>query len=236
MTKPIPSNLPATLSELAVNFPALNPEVSEGIREALEGESIGARDLPRIVLPSGGSTSFEIPMAGGEMEPVKSLDGIVLAYQVGRRYYATKETTNTPPNCASVDGIYGVGKPGGNCSTCPLSQWESDAEGKGQACKQRASMALLMPGMGLAYVVDLPPTSLKVMGAYKVQVLAQTLGPLYGVVTSFSLEKRSNASGQAYAVLVPRIASRIDAGAKSALKAMAEVYKSVLISDHGRTA
>lgn len=225
------ANLPATLGEIVETYPALNPEVAEDIREALGGETLTARNLPRIVLPSGGGTTFEIPMGGGDVEAVKTIEGIILAYQVGRRFYASSDVSNTPPDCQSVDGVYGAGKPGGTCLSCPLSQWESGKDGRGQACKEYGNLAILLPGMGLAYTLQVPPTSLKPMSGYKVAVLAQTMGPLYGVITSLSLEKKTNPTGQPYASLIPKLVGRVPAEAKANIKAMAAMYKAVLASD-----
>ncbi len=226
------SNLPAptNIAELHEMFPALVPEVQQDMLEALDGAMLTVRSLPRVPNPAGGGTIFEVPQ-GGETVAVKELNGIVLAYQLTRRFYATKGASGTPPDCYSVDCVTGRGNPGGSCAACPLSEWESAQQGKGQACKQYGVAALLLPGMGLPFIVTVPPTSLKAMDQYRVGILASTMGPLSGVVTSITLTKVEGAGGDPYAKMNFKSLGLIPKEAREAVRGMAAMYKKLLATD-----
>src|SRR6267142_5673038 len=51
--------------------------------------------------------------------------------------------------CQSLDARVGVGEPGGNCATCPMSRFGSAKKGKGQACTEFYNYpSLIVPEKG----------------------------------------------------------------------------------------
>jgi hypothetical protein len=195
------------LSPPAKQFlPIFDPRTHEEMRQVLEDNlgprGLTPRQLDRIKVPTGGAQMFSLQGIAGE-EALREITGIVLAWTDGRAYYSVpfseRGKQRTPPDCTSKDALYGVGKPGGECRHCPMSQWESDPKGgRGQACKEMRRLLLLRGGLMLPELVTVPPTSLKNAYAY-FQRLASYRVPYWSLVTSLRLEKASNADGIDYA-------------------------------------
>jgi hypothetical protein len=133
-------------------------------------------------------------------ETLARLDGVIVYARDTRVYYKTafgKSSGKQPPDCTSSDGITGKGKPGGDCSRCPLAEYGSAEVGSGQACKQVKQIFILRGDLLLPEVVSLPPTSLK--GARQFVLKLTTPGiPYYQAVISMELEKAQNAAGIQY--------------------------------------
>lgn len=157
-----------------------------------------AFSLPRIRMPSSGSQAWAVPTAQGE-ESTDHIDCIILAHQPCRGYWPGEFRGNEPPRCSSPDGIVGYGDPGGECRSCPLAQWESAQNGRGQACKAMWRLFILREGAILPYLLTLPPTSLKAFQTY-MTTLAFTATPYYLAITRVGLDKAQNAEGIAYSV------------------------------------
>jgi len=153
-------------------------------------------DFNRVKLPSGGSTTFEIPSDTADApEESKTIEGVILFNHPSYARYADKYTGgNNPPDCASIDGITGVGNPGGDCSKCPYNTFGSSGEGQAKACKNKRTLYLLRAGETLPYVISVPTGSLKSFTNYVKSQLTKGRR-LSGIVTSISLKKATNASG-----------------------------------------
>jgi hypothetical protein len=95
------------------------------------------------------------------------------------------------PDCASADGIIGVGDPGGVCADCPHSSFIDD---EAPACRAFIDIFFIAPG-------ELFPTILTVARGGITQVRKYCVGltkrrlPLHHVVTEFSLERATNRRG-----------------------------------------
>lgn len=82
-----------------------------------------------------------------------AFDGHIVEIKRPRAYFVegTKE-----PRCKSSDSVVGVGDIGNGpgqrkCSECPMSQWDTDPKGgKGQACKQTVSVAMMPSNIVIA--------------------------------------------------------------------------------------
>lgn len=158
-------------------------------------------DLDKIKVPAGGGIAWEVPTLKGP-ETVNVLEGIVLAFKDVRAYWATKGTGNNPPDCSSSDSITGVGTPGGFCHKCPLAQFgtavdEKGNPSKGQACKSMRVLLFLRQDDMIPMVISLPPTSIQASKKYFLRLVANGF-PFYGVTTQLRLEKSKNASGTVY--------------------------------------
>lgn len=159
-------------------------------------------DLDRIKVPAGGSISWEITTLKGT-ESVKSIEGIILLADDNRVFYDKPYSgENEPPTCFSPDGLVGFGDPGGECANCPLSQWGSAENGRGQACNLRKLMLILRPDSLLPVIISAPSGSIKEITDYLKRITGAAL-PHWAVVTSLGLTKKKSGDGISYAAVLP---------------------------------
>lgn len=187
---------------LALNH---NPaEIEAIIAENLGGQELGEFDLPRVKIPAGGSTTWEIP---GLVESTaeKVLSGVVVHFKSTRAYWPEDDAMGGPPACRSDNAITGVGNPGGPCRTCPMAEFGSGKDGRGQACAQKEVWFILRPDTYLPIVLALPATSLKAAKQYRVGRLGSAGVRLSSVVTDIKLEADKNDKGDPYARAVPTV-------------------------------
>jgi len=173
----------------------------ERVKKVLQANLAGMTDasaftLPRIKMPTSGAQVWTVPTAQGE-ETVKHVDCIILAHQPCRGYWPGEFRGNEPPRCSSPDGVTGYGDPGGSCRACPLAQWESAQDGRGQACKAMWRLFVLRQGAILPYLLTLAPTSIKPFQVY-MTTLSFTATPYYRAISRISLEKARSANGIDY--------------------------------------
>lgn len=176
--------------------------IMEAVQANMEGESLSVWDLDMIHVPSGGGTMWEVPNINGDFDNVAELEAIIIMSKPNRSYWAEKFEDSgggAPPDCISMDMIYGQGTPGGQCETCPNNQWGSGTGGNGKACKETRQCFLLMPGSILPVVLTIPPSSIKKDGfvPYKLRLAGAGI-MLHQVTTVMSLEKAKSKSGITY--------------------------------------
>jgi hypothetical protein len=177
--------------------------------EALEGESLSPWDLPEITVPAGGGTTWELSTVDGEISE-KEVTAVILDSQRVRQYYATKfDGGSAPPDCASPDGVTGIGSPGGDCASCPLAQWGS-AENNSQACGERRHVLLLTAHSNLPVFFNVPPSSLKALKKYLLG-LAGAGQSYWTVTTKITLVKAKSATGIEYSQAVFTRVAPLDA-------------------------
>ena len=166
----------------------------------LAGEQLRVFDLDRIVVPSGGSTTWTVyDLMAGELE-TKEIEGIIIHIQPTRAMWEAvygEGGGDSPPDCASLDGEVGMGIPGGNCAQCPFNQFEN---GK-KKCKERRWIFLLQPNDLLPIVVDSPPSSLNEVVKYKVALTRAGKG-LPNVVSRMTLKQTKNKDGIKYSKII----------------------------------
>jgi len=121
-------NLPA---EFAGEVDKTDFEGYETSRDILPIVSIRQKEVKdektgKVLIPAGNfrihdsiskTNGVAIPDVDGE----SGLLVTVLARQTSRTFWA--EGNFDQPNCKSIDGITGVGEPGGRCDVCNLAQW-----------------------------------------------------------------------------------------------------------------
>ena len=212
----------------------------EGIHEII-GDNLGnggisPSDLLRTKVPSGESSAmWSIPSPDGEDEAVKTLDGVIVYWQDVRAYW--KESFSgggTPPDCSSNDCLAGTGDIGEGigtreCAACPMAQFGSAVKqngeaGNGQACRQMRLLFVLRETDLLPIVVACPPTSLKPMRQYFLQ-LASRRSPYHGVVTSLSLEKTKSGDGISFYLVKPKMIGRLSDDEHARVKPLAAMLK-----------
>lgn len=185
----------------ALSVPA--QQLTTFLIENIGSQGLRPSDLDKIKVPAGGGSAWEVPTLKGP-EPVKVLEGIVLHFKDVRAYWSSKDSGNNPPDCSSSDGMVGMGTPGGDCHKCPLAQFGTAVDqkgqpGKGQACKAMRMLLFLRQDDMIPMIVNLPPTSLQNAKKYFLRLVANGL-PYYGVTSQLRLEQTKNASGTAYSV------------------------------------
>ncbi len=180
-------------------------DIAEVVRQNLDGRQISPFDLDRVRFPAGGGIAWEVETLEG-ISATADLTGIIIHKQRGRVYYAERFAGGgEPPDCSSADGLTGVGTPGGACFACPMSQWGSALDDKGQpsrgqACAERQLLFLVRPKDPIPMVVNVPPTSLGRLNNYFLRLAGRAI-PYWGIVTKLTLEKAKNRAGIEYSQL-----------------------------------
>jgi len=153
----------------------------------------------------------------------RSFKGVLLNFAFANEYYEGAYDKNNPsgPVCwaLSEDGEKmaphknSADKQDDACADCPMNEWGSGAEDKGnkrgrKACKQGVRVALvhsddIEDGDAAAEAVigwiPLPPTSVKPFNEY-MDKLSELGRPMYSVVTEFSFDEDFNYSVVNYAI------------------------------------
>jgi hypothetical protein len=159
------------------------------------GERPGLADLPRLRIPAGGGTTWELPTG----EAVKALDVIIVHRQLTRAYWPTAfDGGSEPPACASDDAVTGIGDPGGSCATCPYAQFGSS--GRGQACRLITRLFITRAPGQFPMLLALPPSAAAIARQYIVNTLIATGLPYWGLRTTIALRRIQSAGGVTYSV------------------------------------
>lgn len=215
-------------------------QLLDTIRENMGNSGLSAFELPRVKIPAGGGKMWELPTLEGS-EMVKSIDGVIVYFTEPRAYWTTnfdESGGGTPPDCSSQDGILGDGvfgvdseaHPSGKCADCPMSKWGSDPRGgKGQACKQLRLCFVLQPDQLLPIAVFLPPTSIKPMKSFFLQLASNAVRYSH-VVTSLQLgqTKGGPGGGITYSIVEPSMLEKLDDEAIVRIDQYAEAMRSIL--------
>lgn len=203
---------PSSFAVLAAD-PSL---VREVLAENLGGGQFSPFDLDQVHVPGAGGTTWEIPTIEGT-EEIKTLDGVIVYWRDGRSFWRTsfdEKGGGNPPDCYSVDGVIGIGDPGGDCRTCPMAQFGSAATvfnragSQAQACRATRMLLVVRQGDLLPLVVSVPPSSLKPIKQYFIQLSRVGL-PYYGVISRFTLNKTKSGGGIAYAEIQPTMIGKL---------------------------
>jgi len=145
-------------------LPALSSEMSTAMAEEMDGLQL---TFDRVKIPSGGGITFEIDNGTDQPDAEKEIIGVIVDHHPVNAYWAQSFTGGSnPPDCASMDGKYGVGSPGGSCKTCTLNQYGSAFDGRGKACKNMHRIFIMRSGETLPLLLALPPTSLRGLSDY----------------------------------------------------------------------
>ncbi len=164
--------------------------------------------FPRIKIPGGGSTQFEIPSDNPEKpDYTPAIEGVILFnHNTNAIWVAVSEyDMNASPVCSSPDGKTGYGIPGGACAECPFNQYESDPNGgKGKACKNMRSLYILQNNAVMPINLLLPPTSLRAFADFARNVFIMRKRQPWGSLVRIELRKESNGSNN-YAVATFRL-------------------------------
>ena len=131
----------------------------------------------------------------------KDITGVILYNHPAFAFYSQKYTgESVPPDCSSIDGVTGVGIPGGDCESCQYNQYSS-GEGKSKACKNKRYLYIIREGEIFPIILLLPASSLANFIKYTKQQLSKRRR-LNQVVTKVTLKRATSSTGMLYAQAV----------------------------------
>jgi hypothetical protein len=163
----------------------------------------------KIKIPSGGGLAYEVQgEEDDDTEYMKEIKGVIVFTHKANGYWPGSygdDDQNKVPACSSMDGKTGFWPGTGeirNCETCPLNQFGSAADQKGnqtrgKACKNMRRIYLMMDGDPNFYLLTVPPTSTKDVNTQLKKIISGGT-PYTGLIVSLKLEKAQNATGVAY--------------------------------------
>jgi hypothetical protein len=152
--------------------------------------------LPKVKIPSVTADEYELPGEGDKPEKTVGFEAVILHHHPINAYYSKPYSAKnaSPPDCGSLDGVCGVGNPGGLCAECPHNEFGSGKDGNGKACGNRHRLYLLRERKKFPLLLEIPPTSLKKLLDYA-QIMTLKGRKLNAIVTAFSLKKGTTKSG-----------------------------------------
>jgi hypothetical protein len=114
------------------------------------------------------------------------------------------------------------------CEACPLAQFGSGKNQRGQACRQNRLVFLLTQDSALPIVIKVPPSSLKLVQGFLLRLSGKAIPP-HGAVLAFGLRKTQNSGGIDYSEIVPEFVARLEDAAVQRIVATAEALKPSLL-------
>lgn len=172
-----------------------NFNIIEGFSEELVGLDSG---FDRIKIPAGGGTMFELPSEiAEEANAFREFSAVILHHHPISTFYKDKYNgSKNSPDCMAIDGVTGVGTPGGNCITCENNKFGTGENGS-KACKNKHQLYLIRENEIFPVVLLLPNSSIKAFSKYIKRLLSKGKKSS-SVVTKFSLKKAVNRTGISY--------------------------------------
>lgn len=165
---------------------------AEDLAEDMDGISLY---FNRVKIPSGGMTQFEIPTENpDEPDYAPNLEGVILHHHPACAYWPESEDDDEEdqnPLCSSVDGITGIGTPGGACAACKLNVFGTGAKGRGKACKNMHVLYLLRSGEMMPLQLNLPPTSIRPFKEFMQRAFRLRNRASFGSLVRIGLKKES---------------------------------------------
>jgi hypothetical protein len=145
------------IDTLAENLAAIKAAQAEG-----EVFTLDALDLDHFS-PAPSTTGGLRPASEGDPGTTRKV--IIVHNHATRQLYLTKYDANTPapPDCASWDGKYGTGDPGGECAKCPYNRREKEdpADESTRTCHEYHMIYGLTVEGTLPIRFSIPRTSLR---------------------------------------------------------------------------
>ena len=172
--------------------------LAEALADNLGGARLNVFELDRVTVPAGKSTTWMVPTLDGT-EDSRTIDGVIIYWRDGRSFWRVpfdESGGGSPPDCFSLNGINGIGDPGGACISCPFGQF-------GGACRETRQLFVMRPTDLLPIVVSVPRSSLKSLRRYFLALASKNL-PHHGVVTRLTLVTAQSSSGIPYPQIAPQ--------------------------------
>lgn len=211
-----------TLNENQGYMSLANFNINGDFLEELSGLD---NEFERIKIPAGGGTMFEFPSSNpDESDMVKDFSAVILYHHPMYVFYSSKfNGSNNPPDCLSIDGVAGIGEPGGKCMNCPKNKFGSGENGS-KACKNKHQIYLLRENEIFPMVLSLPTSSNREFSRYIKRLLSRSKKS-DSVVTKFSLKKAVNKTGISYSQVQFSVARELEKTEIEPIKHYAEQVK-----------
>jgi hypothetical protein len=214
-------------------------EVLPRLAEIIEFNRVDFTRLPTIKVPTGGNTNYNINDVDGE-HPEAEILGVVVSWNDYRVFWEhsiddPEGESGRPPDCYSTDAVTGsltVGEINdfaakynllphkdqaehnlATCYNCPFAAMGTakKGQGRGQWCKQRMHLYILLPDTVLPYILSVSPKSLKPVSNYFTHLAVKGLA-VYQVTTSFKLGAEKNSDNIKYSEIRPQKANLLSGG------------------------
>lgn len=230
MTTPTTPDAPLPAAPTPAPSNALVLPDPEQLAAALEGVNPSDLELPRVKVPGGGSTTWEIP-TGDPENPVstRELVGVVVDdYAVDSLYLAEYDGSDNPPDAlwiggqfmyANDDAIAAGVVPDRETAAQPLNQYDPSLGRTPIANRWR--LFVLQPGSLLPLQVDVPVMSRKKWVNFKFQNFGTNGLPTTAAVVRLTLRREENAGGNPYAQIIPALVNMLEAGDRERITAHA---------------
>lgn len=212
----------------AVDYPLLSPDSRQAqiIEANLDGEPMLEQDLPRVKLPLGGATKWNVEIAGNS-ETTDEIVGLLVCIAKRGVLWPQDDPSDSRPVIVSndlqigyrVSDDLGTIDPAAldrhrigdrrydwlSLSKSPEFGFGSARGGAGKRCKESRILAILRQGDLWPLLVSVGPGSLKTWGSFQ-----KTLPAFhYETVIGLRLEKAKGTNGQPYSMIVPRVVGTI---------------------------
>ncbi len=182
--------------------------------DKISSSNFSVSELPRLKIPLTGETAFTIETSGTKKK-VQYMEGVVVAQNNIRTLWNENELHL--PICFSNDSIFGIGMPGGNCSSCSLAQ--SSPNDNDSKCRQRKIVLILRREDILPIALVARSKLAKALSEYFLQLASNRVRPCFAV-SSFSIKQEKDRMG----ITFPKINVQIERLLSEKEKQIAAVY------------
>jgi hypothetical protein len=200
--------------QIANLYDNMDPDLMEELQDQMDDlDNDSGITCRKIKIPSGGGLAYEVQGEDDDdVEYMKEIKGVIVFTHRANGFWPGSygdDDQNKVPACSSMDGKTGFWPETGeirNCETCPMNQFGSASDQKGnqargKACKNMRRIYLMMDGDPNFYLLTVPPTSTKDVNKQLQKIIAGGT-PYTGLIVSLKLEKAQNSTGVAYSKVV----------------------------------
>lgn len=202
--------------QIANRYEGMDPELMAELQDQMDDlDPEGGINCRFIKIPAGGKLAYEVQ--GEDEDDVsyeKEINGVIIfTHRVNgfwpNAFGASGNPEDKIPACSSMDGKTGLWLDSGElrtCENCPMNQFGSAADlkgeqAKGKACKNMRRLYLMLDGDPNIYLLTVPPTSIRDVNRQLQKILGGGV-PYTGLIVKLSLEKAKNAGGIEYSKVV----------------------------------
>ena len=203
---------------IANRYEGIDPELLAELKDQMEDlDPESGITCRQIKVPSGGGIAYEVQGEDeDDADSMKEIEAVIVFTHRLNGYWpgsfgSAKDPKDRIPACASMDGKTGIRADTGeivNCENCPMNQYGTGVDEKGnpsqgKACKNMRRIYMMMDGNPNFYLLSVPPTSLRDVNKQLTKILASGT-PYTGMIVAFTLEKAKNSNGTTYSKVVIR--------------------------------
>lgn len=202
--------------KIANRYEGMDPELLAELQDQMDDLDDESGIQCRLIkIPAGGGLAYEVQGEDDDdVEYMKEISGVIVFTHRMNGYwpnsYGTGEGEDKIPLCSSMDGKTGLCRDTGevrSCESCPMNQFGSgtDAKGeasRGKACKNMRRLYMMLDGDPNFYLLTVPPTSIKEVNRQLAKIMGSKGIPYTGLIVSLKLEKAVNSGGIAYSKVV----------------------------------